>query len=797
MQQLPAPLAALGAYRQFIVYLLAPRDDGSGKMDKFPFDPRVNRVASAHDVTIWLSFVEAVAEATKRGEGFGVGFVLTERDPFWCIDVDGAYQNGEWSAVALQLFNYFKGCAIEISQSGTGVHIFGSGIPPAHRCKNIIYGLEMYHSLRFIALTGNGAIGDAGMDATSLLQGAVDAYFPATSERETGPQEWTNEPDELWRGPTDDNDLLRRAMQSKSVASAFGVKASFADLWSANESILAQTYPPDPGNRKGIAYDESYADIALAQHLAFWTGRNCDRILNLMQQSKLVRSKWERPDYLPRTIMRAVSRQIDVLQDKPMELPSAVASQDSVVEHPSVAVVTGETFLGIDGQYTLFEGCVYVRSHHKVFCPGGFMLKPEQFRVHFGGYQFTMSMDNGKVTRDAWEAFTQNELFRCPKVESTCFRPNLTPGAIVNVNGHAFVNIYWPVVVPSAEGDPSLFLDHLARVLPNERDRSILLAYMAAIVQFKGVKFQWSPLLQGVEGNGKTILSKCVAEAIGERYVHWPVASKLANQFNSWMANKIFYAVEDIYVPDARREIIEELKPMITSTRFETEAKGIDQVMIDICGNFIFNSNHLDAIRKTANDRRFCILYCAQQHVSHLSRDGMTGDYLPKLWDWLRAEGYAIVTHYLNNYAIPDELNPAKGAQRAPESSSTPEAIANSAGAVEQEIAEAVEQGLPGFCGGWVSSIFFDRLLERLQLARRVTHRRRKEILEGMGYVVHPALHAGRVDNVVSPDGGKPRLYVLAGSLASQVTDRAAVAHEYERMNRDANRPAISRAFGR
>ena len=237
------------------------------------------------------------------------------------------------------------------------------------------------------------------------------------------------------------------------------------------------------------------------------------------------------------------------------------------------------------------------------------------------------------------------------------------------------MNTYVPVSVPRKEGDVTPFLTHLSRVLPDPRDQVILLSYMAACVQHKGVKFQWAPLLQGVEGNGKTLFTRCVAEAIGRRYTHWPRASQLSKNFNAWMVNRLFYAVEDIYVPDARREVIEELKPMITGENLEIEAKGVDQTSGDICGNFMFNSNHRDAIKKTGNDRRFCVLFAAQQEASHLQRDGLGGSYFPDLYRWLRADGYAIISEFLHTYAIPQELNPAGECQRAPITSSTATAI--------------------------------------------------------------------------------------------------------------------------
>jgi hypothetical protein len=773
----------MGAYRQFIVYMAQPSRTRSGKTDKFPADFRSGRVVSAHDPAFWTDHATAIAAATTLGGAYGVGFVFTEADPFWFIDLDGCLlpDGSDWTPVAKSLCGAFAGAAVEVSQSGRGLHIFGSGRPPLHGCKNERLGLEFYDKGRFVALTGTSAVGSAAFDATAILPSLVAQYFPpdAAQAMEQG---WTEGPSAEWRGPTDDDELIRRALRSQSTASAFGGRASFADLWTGNMDALARAYP-DPAR----GYDSSSSDAALAQHLAFWTGKDCARIDSLMRRSALARDKWEREDYLPRTILGAVGRQFEVLTDKALEpvagAPESPAPSAST-EPPRPTMVTGASFVNNDMQLTLFAGCVYVQDLHRVLVPGGVMLKPEQFKVHFGGYTFTMDAANEKTTKDAWEAFTQSQAYRCPRANAPCFRPDMPPGALVQRGGQTFVNTYWPVDVPRKAGDGSPFLAHLAKVLPDERDRFILLCYMAACVQHKGVKFQWAPLLQGVEGNGKTLFTRCVAEAVGRRYVHWPKASKLAAQFNSWMIGKLFYGVEDIYVPDQKREIIEELKPMITGgDGLEIEGKGVDQISADVCGNFMFNSNHQDAVRKTKNDRRFCLLFSAQQQAEDLKRDGMDGDYFPRLYDWLRADGYAIVSDLLHTFPIPDEYNPATHCQRAPVTTSTAAAISASTGGVEQELQEAIAQGLPGFCGGWISSIQLDRLLERLGVARRVTHSKRKEMLNDLGYTYHPALVEGRVNNLVLPDGGKPRLFVKTDSQARAIQGAAEAAKAYEQAN--------------
>ena len=786
---LAGPLAAMGAYRQFILYKTVPSQSRPGKQDKYPCDFRSGRVVSAHDPQFWTDHATAIAAAAQFGGAYGVGFVFTEADPFWFLDLDGCLlpDGSDWSPMAKQLCGAFAGAAIEVSQSGRGLHIFGTGRPPLHGCKNIPLNLEFYSAGRFVALTGFNACGDAAFDASHLLPSLCSQYFPPDAQQALE-QGWTEGPAAEWRGPTDDDELIRRALRSQSTAAAFGGRASFADLWTANLEALTSCYP-DPVR----AYDSSSADAALAQHLAFWTGKDCERISRLMQRSALVRDKWDREDYLPRTILGAVGRQFEVLTDKAPEpvagTPDSPAPS-ATNEPPKPTMVTGSTFVNNDLQLEMFAGCVYIRDLHRVLVPGGNMLKPEQFKVAYGGYTYTMDTANEKTTRDAWEAFTQSQAYRCPRVNAPCFRPDEHPGAIIHRGGQVFVNTYWPVDVPRKVGDATPFLDHLRRVLPDERDRLILLCYMAACVQHKGVKFQWAPLLQGVEGNGKTLFTRCVAEAVGRRYVHWPKASKLAAQFNSWLLGKVFYGVEDIYLPDSRAEVFEELKPMITGgDGLEIEGKGVDQISADVCGNFMLNSNHKDAVRKTQNDRRICILFCAQQQAEDLKRDGMDGEYFPKLYDWLRADGYAIVSDLLHTFPIPDEYNPATKCQRAPVTTSTSLAIAASTGGVEQEVHEAIAQGLPGFCGGWISSIQLDRLLERLGVARRVTHSKRKEMLEVLGYSYHPALVEGRVNNLVLPDGGKPRLFVHKDSQARAIQGAAEAAKAYEQANNHSRVP--------
>lgn len=751
----------------FIICKLVPSTSRPGRTEKMPCD-RAGNVVSLH-VADRMTHADAITAASAAGEMYRPA-VIINGDGRFCIDIDDCLTGGAWSPLAVELCNTFPGCYVEVSQSGGGLHIFGrtSSIPD-HVNKNIPLHIELYTDNRFICLGQSGS-GDMLCESGAALNTVVSRYFPYTEPSRVA--EWTTTHHATACPIDDDTRLIEKALAGKaSAASVFGGgKATFADLWNCNVASLADAYP-DPSRD----FDRNCADSALATRLLWWTGGNCERTEKLMRQSALNREKWDKhKTYVSRTILNAAGLLTSYYSvGAPIELVKPT--------HDAPVMRSGFQFMGVSQLLEHFAGCVYVAENHRVLTPNGQMLKSEQFNALYGGYVFTLDDTNTKDTRKAWEAFTESQCVSFPKVDRASFRPDLPQGAIVDEDGLRVVNSYVPVTVPSVPGDVTPFLNHLAKSLPVERDRTILLSFMAACVQYPGKKFKWAPLIQGVEGNGKTFFTLCVMMAIGERYTHMPPAQEIGEKFNSWLFDKIFIGVEDIYVPEQKLELIETLKPMITGERLAKRAMNTDQSMHRLCANFIFNSNHKNAVRKTANDRRFAIFYTAQQAESDLVRDGMVGQYFPTLYDWARNGGYAHITHYLQNYTILDEFNPVTGCQRAPETSSTHEAVAASLGSVEQEVLEAIDEGRPGFRGGWVSSKALDGLLNHLRAGGRVPPAKRREMMQSLGYDWHPALHNGRVNNPILIDGGsKPRLYIKYGHIHCNLATPVEVARQYE-----------------
>lgn len=708
---------------QFMPVRIIPRADG--KTDKIP----LSRMGTPADPTLpgnWMSEEDARALLPVIG-GHTVGFVLTKNDPYVFVDLDGHFhrgtgatdaeqiQNGRWSDMAQQFVAAFQGCAMEVSTSGTGLHFLGRAhSADLHTLRNRIpgKGLEFYYHSRFIAFGPKGWHGDPNADVT----GAILANIPQRVQG--GDIELVDGPSPDWTGPTDDDVLIRQMLSSApSLAAAFGQKAHPRDLWECNEAKLAQVFPSATDT-----FDRSLADAALMGHLAFWTGRDVARMDRLFRRSKLVRPKYlERPDnYARPTIIGAAQACKRVYSRQTVAAPTPTTTD---------AKKNFGEYLNVTEQREYFDGCVYVRKQHRVMIPGGELLEPAVFKTFFGGHEFQMQFDNTRPSRNAFEAFTENRAFHFPKAEDICFRPDLESGKLYGGR----VNCYFPQVRELRTGDVTPFLNHLAKLIPNERDRTILLSAAAFIAQNPGKKLKWAPVIIGPEGNGKSLIMRAVAHAVGPKYSYFPNPEDLGNVFNVQFQNKLFIGVEEIHT-EGRREVIDTLKSWITDSPKEVQPKGIDKYLIDNPTNWWFNSNHRDAIPKTESERRYAVFYTAQRNYEDIIRDGMGGRYFPQLFSWLENGGYDYVASYLMAYEIADAFNPETEMFRAPHTSTTAEAVTASLGRAEQEILEAVSSEAVGFRNGWISWHFLDRMFKERRF-EKLSPQRRRTMLEAMGYV--------------------------------------------------------------
>ena len=244
----------LRAYPQWVNWYQAGKH-------KIPVNPATLGSAGVHWETTWAPFPQAVATAVRHR--LGVGFVLTEADPYTCVDLDRCV--GEGGQVSEQTRAILAGLSgyVELSPSGAGLHIWIKTDQPLNRRTR---GIEIYSSARWITVTdrSNPHAPREIPERTAELAQLVRVYFPESTRVFVAP-------------PTAPSAADDEALWQRLFTSHHG--AFFTSLFAGDTSVCYN--------------DHSRAVIMLANQLALLTDGDAARVKRLLYQTGLVTEKWE------------------------------------------------------------------------------------------------------------------------------------------------------------------------------------------------------------------------------------------------------------------------------------------------------------------------------------------------------------------------------------------------------------------------------------------------------------------------------------------------------------------------
>lgn len=265
-------------HNQWVLWKL---ENINGKHTKVPYQINGYK-ANSTDSDTWTSYETALNIYKNSNQYNGLGFVLTESDPYTVIDLDDCIENGKIKPEAKTIIDTLDSYT-EISQSGKGLHIFIKGKKPGNRSKNSKKGIEIYDKKRFIVMTGNHLEGTSTkiFEQQEMLNYIYDMCF---SDDDQGKRQGNLVQTNLIQSPKmTDEQILKIAFNAKN---ADEIKA----LYSGN----FQSYG-----------SQSEADQALCNHIAFYT-QDPLQIDRIFIRSGLYREKWDREDYKQRTIKKAL-----------------------------------------------------------------------------------------------------------------------------------------------------------------------------------------------------------------------------------------------------------------------------------------------------------------------------------------------------------------------------------------------------------------------------------------------------------------------------------------------------------
>jgi primase-polymerase (primpol)-like protein len=271
----------LRALDQWLAYRAVPKPNG--KINKKPIDAKTRRDGSSTERATWSTY-----ELAAKRSPVGAGFVLTNEDPYFAIDLDDCVdpESGvieQWAQDVIGDFPTYW----EMSLSDRGLHGIGRGVIPKDGRKK--GGVEVYDDGRFVVITGRTLPGHATIrSCQQQLTNWHNDVWPIETPRPVPPPS----------PPPSSNNLTLDDL----LAKAFNAK---------NGDKVRRLYEGDIGDypeSQGDPGFSSEADLALAGYLGFWT-QDDDLVAEAMRSSKLYRKKLDRQDYTDRTIQRVRTNQ--------------------------------------------------------------------------------------------------------------------------------------------------------------------------------------------------------------------------------------------------------------------------------------------------------------------------------------------------------------------------------------------------------------------------------------------------------------------------------------------------------
>lgn len=277
---------------QWMGTIFEPRRGQPDKLNKPPYALTSETPCKADKTNpdLWVSF-ETACEALERGDVEAIGFCFSPEDPLWVADFDDVVdsETGELDERAARIIHALDSYE-EISVSGTGIHVVGTGKKPhwaGCQSQALGFSIELYEKGRFLVTTGRLVPGAhrEPQPRQGQLEDLCSRVWAKAKHLHDGRPSGGNGSQFTQVSDLKDADLLDRARRARTGA-------KFKKLF-------------DAGDTSGYT-SPSEADYGLITYLIFWTGGDRGRIISLFQQSALYRGEEKHRTYLERTLDRAL-----------------------------------------------------------------------------------------------------------------------------------------------------------------------------------------------------------------------------------------------------------------------------------------------------------------------------------------------------------------------------------------------------------------------------------------------------------------------------------------------------------
>ena len=344
------------------------------------------------------------------------------------------------------------------------------------------------------------------------------------------------------------------------------------------------------------------------------------------------------------------------------------------------------------------KGWVYVNSHAGFMNTNELILhKTESFNNINGNY---IPITGGGTKPSATKYVADRGLV--DTVHYVAYLPTYDK-TICEIDGLSVLNSFNPKSVPieakefTPEGLEAIELvkKHIKFICTTDEHSHIFTQWLAHQVQYKGRQVLWSPVIQSIQGVGKSFFGELLRICLGDTNVGTVSPTQVTNNFNGWATNVVVNVLEELRVKGHNRyDVVNSLKPLITDRMIQINDKGVKQYMTYNTTNYMCFTNYKDSLPLSEDDRRWWVIFVPIQSLDDLKNYvGETAEtYFPKLFNAIRSYG-SEVRKWLLEYNITDEFLNTK---QAPMTEHKRIMIANEETSFEglEEIKELIEAGV-------------------------------------------------------------------------------------------------------
>jgi len=226
-----------------------------------------------------------------------------------------------------------------------------------------------------------------------------------------------------------------------------------------------------------------------------------------------------------------------------------------------------------------------------------------------------------------------------------------------NYDGLDYLNTYRPNKLErvdyKAGSAVSMVKKHIAHLLPDKYEQSIIINYLAHNVQHAGKKIPWSIILQGVQGDGKSFISEMMKHVLGASNCASINVESLDEKFTPWAEGNVMVFIEELKLDNYKKyETLNKLKPYITNPTVSVRRMREDMFEAINTTNYFALTNFRDALPIDINDRRYCVLFSQWQSKDKLQAFMKDNEgYYPKLYKTMR-EGVGEILDWLLRFPI-------------------------------------------------------------------------------------------------------------------------------------------------